>query len=522
MSQVTEHREAIRKKTFEVGGITLISRMLGLVREVLLIRFLGLEVFADAFRTAFMIPNSLRKIFAEGALSAAFVPTFVTIYKQEGKLQANALTTLSFVVFETALLFICAFVMIKAHSTVLFVVPGYSEAQVAATVPMLRILMPFIFFISTSALLSGALHSVQHFFVPSFGPVLLNVVFIASLLVSIKFSFTAHFLSWMILAGGALQCIMHIVTYFRLGFSYALWNSETIHYFGQILAKFLPCFFSMSVMEVNLFVDQRFASFLAVGTVTLVQLANRFMGIPLGVFASAFSTILLPYFTRVKLDNPEQLNFYLFEATKLVFWVTIPATFILISLSDQVFLTLFASTTNKFPLHRVVEAGNILVGFVLGLCFFSLNKVLFSLYYSLHDTFYPTIISIVGTLANVVFNYYLVRVYGSVGLAVGTSVAVLFQTILSIYFLCKVHELEFDILDLCSFLGRYTGQVLLTLVPFYFLYPKLYQLATVLPGAYFFTKSFGFWFWVGPLILLIYSLLYGLRKQFDVNLYFLD
>lgn len=516
------HKKSILKKTLEVGSNTFLSRILGLTREILLMRFLGIGVFADAFTIAFMLPNSLRKIFAEGALTAAFVPTFVTIFKKEGKEQANQLTTLSFVVFESVLLLLCGLIMWKARATVLIIAPGYSEAQLAATIPMLRILMPFIFFISTSALLSGALHSVHHFFVPSFGPVLLNIIFIASLALCLKFSLTAHFLCWTILAGGALQCLMHYITYLRLGFTFSGWDRNTVRHFAQIAGKFLLCFISMSVMEVNLFVDQRFASYLAVGSVTLIKYANRFMGIPLGVFAVAFSTILLPHFTRVKLENPERLNFYLLEATKLVFWVTIPATLILAFLADQVFLTLFASMSSKFPIDRVAEAGSILAGFMIGLCCFSLNKILFSLYYSFHDTFYPTIISVIATLLNVVANYYLVGIYGSYGLALATSLSGLIQMVLGLYFLCRVHKFELKLKEMGIFLLKYSCQVLATLAPFYIVYPYFYALFKKMPYAYFFTKSFGFWIWAGPLILASYAALYLFRRQFDLELYFLD
>lgn len=522
MSSVKTQKQSILKKTLEVGGNTFVSRMLGLTREILLMKFLGIGVFADAFTTAFMLPNSLRKIFAEGALTAAFLPTFITLFKKKGKEEANRLMVLSFVVFETVLIFLCGFIMWNARATVQLVSSGYSEAQVAATVPLLRILMPFIFFISTSALLASALNSVHHFFVPAFGPVLLNIIFILGLVTCLKFSLAANYLCWIILFGGVLQCAMHIITYLNLGFSFAWWNTNTYKYFFQVVGKFLLCFISMSVMEVNLFVDQWFASYLAVGSVTLIKYANRFMGIPLGVFAVAFSTILLPHFTRVKLENPERLNFYLLEATKFVFWVTIPATLIISFLSSQVFLTLFASMSSKFPIERVPEAGSILIGFMFGLCFFSLNKILLSLYYSFHDTFYPTVISLIATVLNIVTNYYFVALWGGFGLALATSLSGFVQMLLCLFFLCKKHKFKMHADQVFSFLLKYSLQVMVTLMPLWLAYPYLYTLVAKMPYAYFFTKSFGFWIWAGPLILATYAMLYFSRKYFDIDLYFLD
>ena len=348
-------KKSILKKTLEVGGNTFVSRIFGLAREILLMRYLGIGALADGFTTAFMLPNSLRKIFAEGALTAAFVPSFITIFKKEGKQQANSLTTLSFLVFESILLVFCALIMWKAHATIRFITPGYSESQIIAAVPALRILMPFIFFVSTSALLAGALHSVHHFFVPAFSPVLLNAVFIGALIICTQNLLPVEYLCWAILLGGLAQCLLHVFAYFREGFSFEWWNAKTLYYFSHIMGKFFLCFLSMSVMEVNLFIDQRFASFLEVGSVTLLKYSNRFMGIPLGVFAVAFSTILLPHFTRLKMEKPEELNFYLIESVKLVFWVTIPAAILMGYFSSEIFQTLFASVSSNFPADRVFE-----------------------------------------------------------------------------------------------------------------------------------------------------------------------
>lgn len=515
-------KSTLLKKTYEVGINTFLSRILGLTREILLMRFLGIGILADAFNTAFMLPNSLRKIFAEGALTAAFLPTFISIYKQEGKDQANKLTTLAFIVFECALLAVCALVMFNPEKTILLFAPGYTGERVVAAAPMLQILMPFIFFISTSALLAGALNSVHHFFVPAFGPVLLNAVFIGAIIISLQYSFGPLFLCWSILFAGALQCIMHLVVYLQLGFNFSIWNKKTISYFRHIIFKFIPCLFSMSIMEINLMVDTWFASFLLIGTPTLLKYANRFMGIPLGVFAVAFSTILLPYFTRVKLENPEKLPFYLLEATKFVLWVTLPATLMLIFLSDQVFLTLFASMSSKFPADRVHEAGTILIGFMLGLCAFSLNKILFSLFYAVHDTVTPTIISVVATTCNIIANYYLVGWLNGFGLALATSFSGFIQTLLCFYFLQKKHSLPLELPALLPFLGKYSLQLILIMVPLGLLYPFFYTLATKTPYAYFFTQSFGFWLWTGPILIIIYGLLYKTKNKFALTIHFLE
>ncbi len=515
-------KKSILKKTALVGLNTLASRILGLAREILLMRYLGLGVFADGFTVAFMLPNSLRKIFAEGALTSAFVPSFIALFKREGAEKANALTTLCLLVFETVLLLFCALVMWKAHFTAQLFAPGFSANQIEATVIALRILMPFIFFISTSALLSGSMQAVHHFFIPAFSQVLLNIVFVGALVVCIAQKLSVEYLCFAILGAGAVQCVMHIIAYFRLGFGFRWWDKETLRYFGQVIGKFFLCFLSMCVMEINLAIDQGFASYLPTGTVTLIKYANRFMGIPLGVFAVAFSTILLPYFTHIHMETPEKLKFYFVESAKFIIWVTLPATLILGYLSAEVFQTLFASVSPTFPVDRIPEAGMILIGFLSGLCFFALNKILFNLFFTLHDAWYPMIISLIATVCNFGTNYCFMQWWGSFGLALSTSLSGLIQMVLGLYFLNKKHALTLDLKEFFLFLLRYTIQIVFCIMPFYWLYVWIYGVIQKTPYAYFFTQSFGLWVWVCPLGLLLVGLLYSTHQLFGIKVYFLD
>ena len=521
------HKKSILKKTFQVGSNTLASRFLGLAREILLMRFLGVGVVADAFTTAFMIPNSLRKIFAEGALTAAFVPTFVTLFHKGGKEKADELMALAFLFFEGFVLLLCTLVMWQPEYVIGLIAPGFSEAQVAATIPCLRILMPFIFFISTSSLLAGALHSVNHFFIPAFCPVLLNITFIGGILACLAYGWSVEYLCYAILFGGFLQLLAHIFKYFSLGFSFRRPDADTTRSFGQVLFKFLLCFLSMSVMELSLIIDQRFASYLHVGSVTLIKYTSRFMGIPLGVFAVAFSTILLPHFSKVNLTDPKRLHFYLLESMKFVFWVTIPATIILGYLSEDIFVTLFVSSSKKFPVALIGEAGHLLMTFLAGLFFFSVNKILFNLYYSFHDTKYPTFIAAVATAMNVAANYAFVGPFGTIGLALGTCISGITQTVLSLFFLKYRHNFTLSLREFFDFVVRYSFQLAAVCVPFYWMYQGAQRVVAYAcmnseKLQFFFLKSFGFWVWVMPLVAALFGILYLTRKFFRVQMYFLD
>ncbi len=516
-------KQSIIKKTIQVGGSTLGSRVLGIIREVLMVRFLGAGVVADAFITAWKIPNSLRKIFAEGALSAAFIPTLVKLVKDGKKEDANGLMTLAFLVFEGIVLALCALVIIKAPTVVWIMAPGFSPEQIVRTVPYLRILMPFIFFISSSALLAGALQSVNHFFVPAFSPILLNIVFISSLIICLSNKFPVEYLCFFILCGGLLQFLWHVATFLKLDFSFGAITERVKQIFGGVFLKFGNCLMSMSVMELSLIIDTQFASLLPAGSVAMLYYANRFMGIPLGVFVTAFSTILLPHFSRVVTYAPKRLSFYLLEAAKLIFWVTVPMTFLMVFFSEDIFATIFLS--DKFPMEKVQQASVVLIAFISGLFFFSLNRILLNLYYALHNTRVPAVVSIVATLANVGLNAMLIGSLKAPGLALATVFSAMIQTGLYALYLYKRLHFTFYCAEFARFVGRYLLQLVITGAVFLFLFYSIYHaIAMVMPEvvAHFLLHKIGLWLWVGPLSGLAFLALYYFRRMFRVRVYFLD
>lgn len=520
----TLNKKSILQKTAQVGGSTLISRILGLIREAFLAHYLPLGAISDAFFSAYKIPNSLRKIFAEGALSAVFIPTIVGLEKSGDRKAVNSLMSLSFLVFEGFLLLLCLLIFAKADFVVWLTTPGFSAEQVEFTEPLLRILIFFILFLSSSSLMAGALQSVHHFWIPAFGPVLLNVVFIAGIALGIWFNLPVTFLCLVIVFGGFLQFVLHLYMYLKLNFSFDKIDANSVKNLKGLLKRFLPVLFSTSIMEIILFVDEGLASYLPAGSISLIYYANRFMGIPLGVFATAFSTILLPHFSRISTYAPSRLSFYLLESTKLIFWVTVPVTILMSFFADKIFITLFLS--DKFPMSRVPEAKYILIAFVTGLFFFSINKILVNVYYALKDTFVPMVVSVTVTVVNLILNFILMRYFQATGLAVAMTVSLgLLQTILLSLILFRKHKLTIYPKYFMNFLFRFAIQLVITMIGFFIAYNTLnYLIANnfSVSVANFFTNKIGFWLWVGPLSLLMFYLLYRFKKLFGVQLYFLD
>ncbi len=519
---MTSIKRSLLKRTLEFGAPTFLSRMLGLVREYLQARIIGVGPVSDAFVAAFKFPNSLRKIFAEGALTGAFVPTIVSLLKNDGKKSVNDLMTLSFVVFEGILLGLCLAVFCWPLFFIKLIAPGFSTQQLICAVPFLRILITFILFISSSALLACALQAINHFFIPAFSSVVLNIFFIAGLLVCQWFSTPLTYLCWFIVGGSAAAFLVHVAAYLWFKFSFGQINAHAWFNFRALMKKFIPSMLGMSVVELNLFLDSAVSSFLRSGSYTLIYYGYRFMGIPLGVFSVAFSSILLPHFSRVSLYAPKRLNFYLLESAKFVFWVTVPVALFMSVFSQKIFFTLIVSS--KFPVERVPEAAGILIAFLVGLFFFSINKILLNIFYSFHDTKAPTYTSILATIVNFVGNVTLMQFFTTIGIATSTTMSGIVQTIALLYLLRKKYNFTLYWHYFVDFCIRFSVQLTLVCGLFAGAYLLLRNhIEHYLPAqANFLVNSAGLWLWLLPLVGLSFLTLYVTRKWFGLRIYFLD
>lgn len=515
------HKQSILKKTSLVSGLTLVSRLCGVVREMLMVRYLGAGGMAEAFITAFKLPNAMRKVFAEGALSVAFIPTLVKLVRERGKKEASSLMMLAFILFEGLVLALCILMMWKAPFVIRCLAPGWPAEKAALAVPLLRILMPFIFFLSSSALLTGALQSVNHFFVPAFSPVLLNMFFIGGILICMFLSLPVTYLCVFIIIAALISFLMHVVAYTRLQFSFPSIHKESWEYIKSVMTKFFPCMLTVSFLELMLMISTSFASYLPEGSIALLYYANRFMGIPLGVFATAFSTILLPHFSHVATYAPRRLGFYFLEIMKFVTWVTIPASLLMIFFSEKVFLTIFFS--DKFTYENVVQGSYILTAYVVGLFFFSLNKILPNIYYAFHVTWLPAAASFVAAALNVLLDWILMQYYQAAGLAFACTLAAAIQVCILVYMLQR-YGVQLYLKSFVMFFARYMVQLGLMGAVFLQVYygGALFIAHYAGSMANFLLNGLGLWLWVGPLCGLLMLGLLKTRSYFGIRVHFLE
>ena len=519
-------KKSLLIKTLGVACMLLFSKFLGIARELLQIRYLGVGALSDAFNTAFKIPQTLRKVFAEGGLSTAFIPTIIHVTKKDSASQADKLISLMYLCFGTIVLALCIAISLFPRSVILLYAVGYASkpVELEMTIQLLQVLIYFSFFVFSSSLLVGALQASMHFALYSWGPVLLNIFYIGGLVACIYGKLPIWTFAYFLLAGALVQTLIYAYVYFTHGFRFLWPDSKTGVYFKQVLYKFLPALVTVSAVELNSIVDNRYASLLPAGSITLITLSSRFMTIALGAFAVAFSQILLTHLSKISAYAPQRLSFYLFEATKLILWVTLPVTLLMSFFSYDIFYTLFYRLSGHFTLEQVEEASSLLIAFLPGLFFLSLNKVIISVYSSLHELRYATAITFVGVLSNIAFNRLLVPIYGATGIAVATSLAGAVQTLLLVITLHLFLGFYSYHKQLAIFCMRYSILLTTCSLIFYFLYKVCTWIIThYLPSyADFLVHHIGLWLWVGPLSLLLTALLYTAHKKYGSRLYFFE
>lgn len=514
-------KKNITYKASLVGALTLVSRFFALFREILMTSFLGANANSDGFFTALKIPNGLRKIFAEGALSTAFVPTAVTLIHVNGKERINSVMTMAFLTFESLVLMVCFLVMWFAESVLWIIAGGFTPEQIAIAAPWLRILMPFIFFVSSSALLAGALQSIDAFFVPAFAPILLNMVLIVGLVVCHWYHLSVHWLCWFFLFGGFIQLVWHLIAYWQAGFRFHPIGREDVMILGTVAKKFFMSLIGSSIEEVNFFISTTFASYLAPGSLSLLRYANQFINIPLGVFVTAFSTVLLPHFSRVSIYAPNRLSFYLLESLKLIVWVMIPVTVGMTFFSTTIFSSLFVSS--KFSLADAQQAGYILCLLLPGLVCVSINKIMRNVYFSLHETRIPAIIAIVATGIEIGFSWYFLDSLKLSGLALAITISHGVQTILFTSSLHFLFHFNLYLIVLMKFFMNALLQCACFGTLFWIMYTGIcYAIMTYVPILVpWCINSWGLWLWVGPLWVLVWYLMYYSNRFFGIKIYFI-
>jgi len=393
------------RNTTIVGLLTLLSRISGVIRDMVYLITFGAGPLMDAFLIAFKIPNFMRRLTAEGAFSQAFVPV-VSEYKVQ-KTHAEVRELISGVtgVFGLVLFVITLVGVIAAPVIVYLFAPGFhDESRYALTVEMFRFTFPYMFFISLVALGSGVLNSYNRFAVPALNQTLLNVVMIISAgLVAPYFTNPALVLAIGVFVAGVVQLVAQFPALHRLGLLPRPRFDRAHEGVRRIARLMLPGIFGSSVAQVSLLLDSVIASFFVVGSVTWLYSADRLVEFPMGVFSIALATVILPGLaSHHSENNQEQFNTTLDWALRLTLTVVVPAAVGLLMLSGPLISTIFGY--GAFTHRDVLMCGYALMAYSLGLIGFSMVKVLAPGYYARQDTKTPVKVGIIALSVNMGFN----------------------------------------------------------------------------------------------------------------------
>ena len=420
----TENTRVV-KAAWVVGLATLLSRVFGFIRDMVVAGFFGAGLATDAFFVAFRIPNLLRRLFAEGSLTIAFIPVFTEYLKKRSKEEALELAGIAFTLLSIVLTLVSVAGILLSPWIVMVMAPGFTNVpdKYELTVFLTRLMFPYIFFISLVALCMGILNSLRHFAAPALAPVVLNICMIASVF-ALKDLFADPILSLAVgvMIGGALQLAMQFPFLRKVGARLKPnfhFSHPGIRRIGLLM---LPAVFGAAVYQVSIFINTILASLLPGGSVSYLYYADRVVQLPLGVFAIAVGTAALPSFSEQAAgEDYESLKKTISFSLRLILFVTIPAMAALVILRVPIISVLFQR--GQFDVASTVFTAQALLYYAVGLWAFSCIRVVVSAFYALQDTRTPVKIAVVALVVNVVMGVALMFPMRHSGLALATSIA---------------------------------------------------------------------------------------------------
>jgi putative peptidoglycan lipid II flippase len=426
-----------RKLAKNIGIMSIavfLSRILGLVRDQVMAYFFGTSYLNDAFNVAYNLPNLLRRLFGEGALSAAFVPIYNEIGIKKGKAeQINfALNILS--ILTLFLMVLTLIGVIFAPLLVKLIYPGLSNQTSLVAISLSRIVFPYLFFIGLSSTLIAVLNSHDYFFMTGLSSALLNIGMISMIIIPaavkpLNDEQLIIWAGWGVFAGGFFQTVVNLPYLKKIGYNFKIVLNFTGDAITSLWKRFVPAMVGIGIREINLITDSLMASFLPIGSITALGFGNRLMQMPLGIFGIATGTAVLPLYSRCISENKwQELSDSLRFTTISLAAVMIPITVLIAGLGEDFVTILFQR--GVFDAHATLMTYQALLFYSLGLVFFCLNQTITPLFYANKDTKTPVKIAAYMVGLNIFLNFVLMQFLQHRGLALATSLTALINYLL--------------------------------------------------------------------------------------------
>jgi putative peptidoglycan lipid II flippase len=437
MAESGEHAQVV-KAAGVIGLATLLSRILGFARDMVLARLFGAGSAADAFFVAYRIPNLLRELFAEGSMSAAFIPIFSEYLTKRTKRDAWELASAAFTTLLTILTGVCVLGILAAPWIVTLIAPGFSAnaEQQALTTLLTRIMFPYLLFIGLAALAMGVLNSVRSFAAPAFSPVLFNIAIIAAaFLLAPLFAEPILAVAVGVVIGGLAQVLSQMPALrkaellFGWRFNFA---HEGVRRIGWLMA---PAFIGLSVTQINILVSTILASYFPGGP-TYLFYGMRLIHFPLGIFGVALATALLPSLsTQAAKGELDALRVTLGFGLRLIFFIIVPAMVGLILLRVPIVHLFFEH--GRFTAADTQGTAAAVFAYAVGLWAFAGVRIVVSAFYSLQDTRTPVMVAAVALGANIALSLLLMGPLRHAGLALATALSAILNMGLLVIFLAR-------------------------------------------------------------------------------------
>ena len=476
------------KSITTVGGFTLVSRIVGFVRDILIARFLGASMMADAFFVALRFPNLFRSLFAEGTLNVAFVPLFAGELHSGGKKRALifARSVFSFLFYVLLIFTVVMEIFMPAFMFVL--APGFENiaGKLQLTTHLSRITFPFLLCVSLVSLLSGVLNSTGRFWAAAFTPTLLNLMMIASLFIITPFIHSdfapAYALAIGVCLAGFVELLFLLYHIKKAGLLFGLISPikalfRLSNRVKLLLKKMAPGVLGSGVYQINLFLDTLFVSFVGAGAISWLNYAHHLFQLPIGIIGVAIGTALLPVLSKhIKAGETEHANTQLNRGLEVSLAMSLASMIGLILLAHPIIAVLFER--GAFTMTDTQQTSKALIVFAFGLPAYMMTKALSPFFYARSDTTTPVKIAIVGVVLNAILALGLMKPLGFVGIALATTITVWVNAGQYIWRLKHQGEFKLDSLFLFRLKRIILSGILMTTV----LYISLTFLSDIVPA----------------------------------------
>ncbi|KTC85522.1 murein biosynthesis integral membrane protein MurJ [Legionella brunensis] len=418
-------RQSLLRSTTLVSAMTLISRMVGFIRDMLIAQLFGAQAGMDAFYVAFRIPNFMRRLFAEGAFSQAFVPVLAEYQQQRPFAEVREFIARIFGQLGVVLSLVTVIGVLGAPVIIWLFAPGFGEHSMRSTlaIEMLRLTFPFLMLVSLTALAGAVLNTYGYFGVPAFTPVLLNIsMILAALYLCPQLEQPVVGLAWGVLIAGIAQLLFQLPFLYQRKLLVApklSWSDPGVK---RVLKLMVPALFGVSIAQLNLMVDSIFASFLKVGSVTWLYYTDRLTDFPLGVFGVAIATVILPHLSRRHAEqSSEKYSRALDWGLRLILLIGLPAGLGLAMFSMPLIAACFAY--GKFTAVDLLQTQKSLIALSSGVPAFMMVKVLASGFYARQDIKTPVKVGALAMIVNSFLCLLLIWSLAHAGLALASALA---------------------------------------------------------------------------------------------------